>query len=148
LRLRITVDGAEVDGAGRKLDVLATASSRAQGAIARLRGEVGKLIAAYASWKTVELTVRKYIDQTIESERAQALLSNAVRSTAGAAGLTSAELQKMATGLQHVSVFGDEAVMSAETMLLTFTRVGRDVFPRALEAALNLSTVLGKDLPT
>lgn len=81
-----------------------------------------------------------------EAEDALAQLEAVLKSTGGAAGLTSEELQKMASGLQEVTTYDDEMIMSAESLLLTFTKIGRDVFPEALGSVLDMSTALGQDL--
>lgn len=75
-----------------------------------------------------------------------AQLEARLKSTKGAAGLTKDELLKMASGLQGVTTYGDEAVVEAENLLLTFTKIGRHIFPEALGTVLDMSTALGQDL--
>lgn len=87
------------------------------------------------------------LDAATESQDAIAQLNNVIASTGGAAGLTSQQLQDMATGLMNVTTFGDEAAMSAETILLQFDKIGKDTFPAALQATADLATRLGVDLP-
>ncbi len=82
-----------------------------------------------------------------EFKRAQGVMAqtNAViKSTGGAAGMTAAEIKKLAGSLQSVTTYEDEAVQEAENMLLTFTKVGKDVFPRATEAILDMTTAMQK----
>lgn len=86
------------------------------------------------------------IKNTIEAERVQAQLAAALKSTGGAAGLTQDQLNGMAGELQKVTTFGDEAINSAQALLLTFTKIGGDVFPQAIEAAADMATALGTDL--
>src|SRR5688572_21002349 len=81
----------------------------------------------------------KVVQETIRAEKALAQLDAAVKSTGGAAGLTTQELAKMAAGFQKVTAFGDEAVMEMQAVLLTFTRVGREVFPQASAAILDMA---------
>src|SRR3989304_7377426 len=45
-----------------------------------------------------------------------------------------------------VTRFGDEAILSGENMLLTFTNIGKDVFPEATEVMLDMSQALGQDI--
>lgn|SRR3990167_3517874 len=82
-----------------------------------------------------------------ESIQAEKQLNSVLLSTKGVAGLTAEELKKLASSLQKVTNFGDEAVLGAETIILQFTKIGKEVFPSVTEAALNLSQRLGKDLP-
>lgn len=82
-----------------------------------------------------------------EAADAAALLENAIRSTGGAAGKTSDELQKMASTLQANTIFGDdEIIRKVQTQLLTFTNIAGTTFDKATKAALDMSTVLGQDL--
>jgi len=79
-------------------------------------------------------------------EQAESRLNAALMSTKNAAGLTSEELIKMAGGLQKVSTFGDETIIGAQSLLLTFTKIGKDVFPKAIETILDMSAAMGTDL--
>lgn len=83
-----------------------------------------------------------FVRNTVEQDNAMAQLEAAIRSTGGAAGMTSSELAAMASSLQKTTTYGDETVMMAEGLLLTFTKIGRDVFPQALESVLNVSTAM------
>lgn len=86
------------------------------------------------------------IDQAAEAETVQAKLNAVLESTGGAAGLSADELDKMATSLSHLSTFDDEAIKGSEALLLTFTNIGKDVFPQVQQAILDVSTALGQDL--
>jgi hypothetical protein len=82
-----------------------------------------------------------------ESAKAIAGVESRLKSTAGAAGFTSAQLQEMAARLQDVTTFGDDEILSGVTQqLLTFSSVVGPTFDRAQKAALDLSTVLGQSL--
>ena len=79
--------------------------------------------------------------------KAIAQVEAGLKSTQGQVGLTSAELQKMASDLQNTSLFGDEEILkSATAQLLTFTNIAGDQFARTQQAALDLSTRLDGDL--
>ena len=81
-----------------------------------------------------------------EQEKAEAQLNAVLKSTGEIAGLTSNELKNMASSLQEVTTFGDETILKAQSLLLTFTKIGEDVFPQATETVLNMSTAMGTDL--
>lgn len=49
----------------------------------------------------------------------------------------------LADSLQKVTRFSDDTIISAESMLLTFTNIGKDIFPQATEAVLNYATKFG-----
>jgi len=81
-----------------------------------------------------------------EQEKVLKQLETVLASTGGAAGLTKKELVEMASGLQDVTTFGDEAILQGQNLLLTFTNIGRDVFPQATETMLDMSVALGQDM--
>ena len=86
------------------------------------------------------------VDAYAVQEQAEARLEATIKSTGSAAGLTSDQLIDMAKGLQGVTKFGDEAIIGAESLLLTFKDIGGDIFPRALESILDVSEAMGQDL--
>lgn len=86
------------------------------------------------------------IKNTMEAERVDAQLEARLKSTAGAAGMTKQALDELATATARKTTFDDESVKSAEAMLLTFTKVHADVFPKAIEAITDMATAMGTDL--
>src|SRR3990172_9009850 len=73
-------------------------------------------------------------------------LQAALNSTGQAAAGYKAELAGLANELQNTSNFSDEAVMHAETLLLTFTKIGRNVLPDATRAVADIATLMGGDM--
>lgn len=73
-------------------------------------------------------------------------LNAVLESTGGVAGLTSQEIQDMASSLQSVTNFGDESIIRGQNLLLTFKEIGRDTFPRATETMLDMATAMDQDL--
>jgi hypothetical protein len=55
-------------------------------------------------------------------------------------------MQAFAGDLQKVTTFGDEAIISSQALLLTFTQVGEEAFPRAQKSILDVATAMGTDL--
>lgn len=90
--------------------------------------------------------VRSIVQATSEAEKALSLLDNAVRASGGSSGRTTEQLAGMATELQKVTTYSDEAVMGAEQLLLRFQSIQGLNFDNALQASLDLSTALGTDL--
>ncbi len=91
-------------------------------------------------------TIGKVVQLSSRQEKAEKKLSSALKSTGHSAGLTHKQLTLMASGLQSVTNVGDEALIETQALLLTFTRIQKDVFPQALEAILNVSEAMGQDL--
>lgn len=82
-----------------------------------------------------------------EAAQAQTKVEQAVRSTGSAAGFTAEQLAGFAAEFQRVTRFdGDDILGDVTAQLLTFTNVSGEVFKRAQEAVLNISTVMKTDL--
>jgi hypothetical protein len=90
--------------------------------------------------------MREMEQAAVESAKADAKLEAVLRSTGGAVGLTSEELNKLANETAHMAGLDDELVKSSEAVLLTFTRIGQETFPETMRAAADMSAVLGTDL--
>jgi hypothetical protein len=69
-----------------------------------------------------------------------------LKSTAGVAGVTAEQVEALAASIQKMSLFEDDAIQSGENLLLTFTNIGSDIFPRATQAMVDMSQALGQDL--
>lgn len=80
-----------------------------------------------------------------ESEKVQAALTNTLRSTAGASGQTVEGMNKLSAQLQSTTGFTDEFIGVAQNMLLTFTKVGSEIFPQATKATLDMARQFGGD---
>jgi hypothetical protein len=89
---------------------------------------------------------KKAISVFETQEQAVRQLNAALESTGYVAGETSRELQDMATHLQSVTTFGDEATIGMQALLLTFKNIKSDVFERTTEAILDLSTAMNQGL--
>lgn len=86
------------------------------------------------------------IREAIDAEGVLAQLDSVLKSTGGAAGVTRDMATDLADSLSAVTRFSDDAVLSGENILLTFTNIGKDVFPAATETMLDMSQALGQDL--
>lgn len=81
-----------------------------------------------------------------ESEQVMAQTNAVLKSTKNVAGVTAEQVGKIATSLQNVTKFSDETIQSGENLLLTFTKIGKDIFPQATEVMLDMSQALGQDV--
>lgn len=81
-----------------------------------------------------------------DSESASKQLDAVLASTRHAAGLTADQIKNMASELQSLTTFEDDAIVSGQSLLLTFTKIGGDIFPQATETMLNMSQALGQDM--
>lgn len=79
----------------------------------------------------------------MDAEMGQAELNAVLASTNGAAGMTAEAINALASKFQALTPFEDDVVLAGENMLLTFTNIGKDVFPMATEAMLNMGQKFG-----
>lgn len=95
----------------------------------------------------IALMTKSAIENFDKQAKAVAQVEQGLKTTGGAVGRTSAELQKMASDLQKTSLFGDEEILQGATaQLLTFTNISGQQFDRTQKAALDLATRLDGDL--
>lgn len=112
----------------------------------RLRGLALGALGAFAGFSSLQSVWNASLQGTISQERALAQVEARIKSTGGAAGLTAPQLAGMASSLQSVTTYADDAVSEMQALLLTFTKVSGDVFPAAQMAILNVATGMGTDL--
>ena len=105
-----------------------------------------KLLLATFAIGLFDRAIMSLIKAHARQETAEKKLSAALKSTGNAVRISHKELTLMASGLQSVTKFGDEAIIEAQALMLTFTNIGKEVFPDTMEAVLNLSEALGQDL--
>lgn len=137
------------------LDRSTASANKLQGELKQLSNEGGKSSEMMAKLGTVAAGVAVAgvyalgkglafsVGQAAEAQMAQADLNATIQSTGGAAGLTADEVNKMAGSLAQITTFGDDAILTGQNMLLTFTNIGENVFPRASEVMLDMATKFG-----
>lgn len=82
-----------------------------------------------------------------EAQVVEAQLDAVLKSTGGAAGMNRDELLGMASALMKTTRYEDDAIIAGENIMLTFTNIGKEVFPQATETMLDMATALGTDAP-
>jgi len=76
-------------------------------------------------------------------EKALAFTEATLKSTGNVIGTTVKEMADLSAAIQKTTTFADEDVLAAENMLLTYTKIGKDVFPRATLAIADMSARMG-----
>lgn len=107
---------------------------------------IGGMLAAAFSVQAVLNFAKKSIQSYNEQAAAVAKLEAILKSTGNAAGLTSRELQRYASDLQSVTLYGDEVTIQAMSRLATFKSISKSIFKDTIAAAQDLATVLDGDL--
>lgn len=127
-----------VGGLGVGLKTLGTIAAATAGAAA-----IGALVKGL---RAINDLAREGVELYGRQEQAQKQIEQGLISTGAASGFVAGELFTLAKRLQDVTTFGDETILEMQGVLLTFTKLGRDVLPRATEAVLDISTRMGTDL--
>lgn len=105
--------------------------------------------------KAAQLTgnaVRAAVTEFSESARVQAQTAAVIKSTGQAAGVTAKHVEELGDRMLRLSGIDDEVVKGGANVLLTFKQIrnsvgqGNAVFDRAVQATLDLSTALGRDM--
>lgn len=140
-----------------KLGIIINQSGNAKSGLASLASGVGKLGGVAAGLATGGLLLAvggvvalgkglfDSVGAAMEAQEGQAQLEAVLKSTNGAAGMTTESINALASSLQAVTPFSDDAILAGQNLLLTFTNIGKDVFPAATATVLDMATALGTD---
>ena len=129
-------------------DQLSSAAKSAEGAL----GGLGKIAsgvltvglgAAVAGIGALGAVLGTSIKAAMDAENITAELNAVLKSTGGVSGMTADSVNSLAMALSKVTRFEDDAIVAGESTLLTFTKIGKDVFPMATEAMLNMAQKFG-----
>lgn len=95
-----------------------------------------------AAFGALSLVLGKSISEAKEAQMVNAQLDAVLKSTGGAVGLTAAQISNYASELQKTTGIADDVIGTGQNMLLTFTNIGKDVFPKATETMLDMATAM------
>lgn len=140
--IRITADGSDASAKAKET----------AGGIKGMFNEIGKGLAFGTGFEVarqgIDLlkdSVGGFFSGVIEHQAAMAQTEAAIKSTGGAAGITAQQVESMGDSFEKVTKFSAETTMAGENLLLTFTGIGKDVFPEATRTMLDMSQALGQD---
>jgi phage-related minor tail protein len=119
-----------------------TSAQKALGALETAAVRLGPLVVGALGARAI----KEAADLWIRQEDAIKQVESRLISTRGVSGQTSAGLQAMASSLQGVTKYGDEATLEMQSLLLTFTQIQGPVFGQATEAIMNVATAMKRDL--
>ena len=94
----------------------------------------------------VTSALKSAVQSAEDFNRMQAQTAAVLKSTSGVAGVTAEQVRSLAANLEQLSGVDENVIQGAENVLLTFTNIGKDVFPTATQAILDMSVALGTDL--
>ena len=138
-----TDEGGRYADASRRVE---QATRRAGQSFLAAHGHHARYLAGLLGVHQAVRAARAVARATIDQEQALAQVEARIRSTGGAAGLATAEVAAIATELQRVTTYGDEVILGAQSILLSFRGIGRENFGAATEGVLDLATAMRTDL--
>lgn len=103
---------------------------------------LGLSLGAVVAGGTIVDFFKQSISAANEANRVMAQTNAVIQSTGGVAGYTATEIQRMASEIQKTTTIGDEAAQMGMNMLLTFTKIGNEVFPEATQAMIDMATAM------
>lgn len=83
--------------------------------------------------------------ESLDASNGMAQTVAVLKSTHNASGETADAIADLAGSLSHLTTFSDDTIQAGENMLLTFTNIGKNVFPQATKTVLDMSQALGQD---
>lgn len=109
-------------------------------------GALGVAVGAAEAFNLLKQGIQFSVNAAAEAQTVDTKLAAVVAATGGVAGTTASELEKMAGGLSRTSGVEQDTIKNSEALMATFYNIGKNVFPEAMKAALDMSAVLGQDL--
>lgn len=140
----------DLDGLGRGIDKAEKISKSGFGRIGDFIGGAFKTGLAVAGGGLLALgaALGKAVGEASEAQGGLKQLDAVLESTGGKAGVTKDQVLALADSLSAangLSKFTDDAILSGQNLLLTFTNIGKDVFPDATQAMLDMAQAMGGD---
>lgn len=122
------------------------AVKKIKSSLSSIKGDIAKAAAGVAAGFGLIEVVSRIVTATAEAEEAYSQLQNRIQATGGVAGVSARELRELAQELSSVTTFGASAVISMQSLLLSFTNIRGATVEDATRAILDLSAALGQDL--
>jgi acid phosphatase family membrane protein YuiD len=141
--------GHEADASGRKMKV-AHGASRGFASGLRGVGNAAKFGAVAVAGLGVAIA-KGAVDEYREAYKMGKQTNAVIKSTGGVANVSAKQVGDLANSISLKAGIDDEAIQSAENLLLTFTNVrneagkGNDIFSQTTKAAVDMSVALGTD---
>src|SRR3990172_4264408 len=127
----------ETDKAARSLGGL-------KSSLSNLNQAAGAMVKSFIGPAAIIGALKGSIDAAMEAQRVMTQTEAVIKSTGGAAGLTAEEIEKLAGAESRLTSIDDEVIQSGQNMLLTFTNIGGEVFPRATRAMQDMAVAFAQ----
>lgn len=139
--LRVLVT-AEVDKAIKNLRQVDKQTNETE----KIFKSLGGTITSALSIKALADFASKSAEAYRQQKEAVSVLESVMKSVGATAWTSAEQLEEMASGFQKITNYGDEAILSMQSVLLGFRNIKGDQFKSATKAILDMSTVMKMDL--
>lgn len=144
-KLTVEIDSRGVKRTRNELGRFTKGAGKAEKATGKL-ALAWKKYGALITGAVVVMGLRSIIKAAAEQEKTLAQLRAGLKSTAGVSGQTMKSLTDLSAEIQRTTVYSNEMVEAAEGILLSFTQISGEAFPRTIKAAADVATRMGTDL--
>lgn len=86
------------------------------------------------------------VKDAVAHQQVMTQTAQAIKSTGDASGMTATQLEALAEKFGETTTFSADTTQAGENLLLTFTNIGKNVFPQATQAILDVSQAMHQDL--
>lgn len=138
----VSVNGA--DKAKRDLQDVGTTASSTGGLFKSALGGAFSLAAGVAG-DALHVLKDQFVDSirvAMDHQQVMSQTSAAIKSTGDASGMSADSIQKLAESLSGVTSFSEDTIQSGENLMLTFTGIGKDVFPATTQTMLDMAQAM------
>jgi len=133
------------NGVSSKLDEIDKKGQSTSKSMGLSFGNIASAALKVASAIGLGMGIKGMVDAASLAEDRLAQMDAVLKSTGGAAGMTKDQLIALADAQGKVTTYSKGANEETENLLLTFTSIGKKVFPDALKVVNDMSTALGQD---
>jgi len=145
---------------GERLEILITAEDAASGVLSGLKGAAsglgdvfGGLLTLGAGAATAGIGALGAITalsfkEAMDAQEIASSLNQTLANTGKVTGVTAEMCNSLADGLSKVTRFSDDAILAGEDVLASFNNIGKNTFPNATKAMLDMATRMKTDVPS
>ena len=133
-------------GVNNKLDTIDKKAGQTSKNMSSHFTSMAKAALKFGAVLGVGLGIKDMVTKATAAQKKMAQMDAVLKSTSGVAGMTKEALLKLADAQSKVTTFSKGTTMAGESLLLTFTGIGKKVFPDTMKAAQDMSTAMGTDL--
>lgn len=144
LMIEINVDSGKAEkGLKNVSDQTDAADKHTHGFLSTLEGYVGGAAIVSAAGTAFDFLKGQVVDSWQAGMDANAVIAQTnagLKSTHDVSGMTAQSIADLSTHIMNMTGIDDDAVQTGANMLLTFTNLGKSVFPTATQAVADMAT--------